>query len=374
MSNLEYKLNNLYDVIKPFNIKYSLPSEVSTLINSYIQFEFDIELDDFKYLILNSKNIKFGFKNQNDKSDIRVIEADNLICYLDMTKYHERDQPTFAEDMLMTLLPKSKLESLHITCYHVEWEIYDKFHGIPTTLKKLQVPHFFSLDLYKYKKQLNNLEVLIEGQCRENVTLENWQEYVRELYYNCDNDVRYITLLNKIRVLVPTEDEDENDDDERYYCEESGCYCELIDDENNEYGANEDNVENDAEYDGYGDYEYYCNVCKEYFNTDIHKYHDTDLVIGDNDLIKQIDLHVSINNDLTGTARIGNSMIVMRLFKNFTQSKFYSLTDLDLLKNVLVTLKKKLIEILELEAYDAKYKKLACAYKQIADKISLKID
>jgi hypothetical protein len=51
MSNLENKLNKFYNVIHQINIKYSLPYEVTSLINSYNQYESNIDLNDFKYNI-----------------------------------------------------------------------------------------------------------------------------------------------------------------------------------------------------------------------------------------------------------------------------------------------------------------------------------
>lgn len=364
MSNLENKLNNLYDVIKQINIKYSLPYDVTNLINNYTEYKFDIKLNDFKYLILNSKHMKFGFENQDDHLNVKVVEIDNLKCYLDMSKYHERDQPVFAEDMLMALLPKSKLESLHITYYHAEWEFYSKFHGIPTTLKKLRVPHFYGMNLYKYKKQLNTLEELIEGHYGNNITLENWKEYHREKYYYCDNDVYYITILNKIRVLRPIYNDDD-DNDNRYYSCESGCYLELIDDENNEYGANNNKLGIQDEND---EYENYCEICDEYFNHDIHQYHDTDLVDTEYDMTEQLKLHLSLNENLEEEARYENVMIVLRLFKNFMQQRIKSSTDSNSPKNFVATLTQKLDEVLESEIYSAKNKMLACAYAKIAEK------
>lgn len=378
MTKIVYKLNNLYNTIKYVGIKYSLTNDIIDLIFNNNEYEFDIDIKDFKYVILTSKNMIYGHRDYCDRSDYRSVIVDNFTFYLDMKPFYEKNKPIKPENVLMTLLPKSKLESLHITYYHWEWDdIYNKFHGIPPTLKKFHVPHFFSMNFTKYKNILNTLEELIDDSSNKYLNHEDWYSSSLEdiqLYdgynhhsgKNSYHNTHYIIADNRVRVIrynynkyttegnfieddddieyYFSDNENENDKIKEYYCGHCKTYVDDI------------NIHN------------YCNICKECFNNDLHKYHNTKLVVTEYDLTQQIKLHMILNENLKKEAKYENVMIIIRLNKNYIQQKYNSLTDLNTLKSFVETFLRKIEEILESEIYSARNKILAYAYKKIAEK------
>lgn len=378
MVSIVNKLNRLYNTIKHVGIKYSLPNDIIELIFNNNKYEFDINIKDFRYIILTSRTMIYGHKEYNDQTKYRSVVVDNLTFYLDMKPHYKKNEPTKPENVLMTLLPKSKLENLYITYYHWEWNrIYVKFCGIPPTLKKFHVPHFFGMNFTKYKHILNTLEELVDDLSYSYLNKNDWYSSNLEnikLYNGFNNsggknsyrNTHYIIADNKVRVIryhynkytnegnyiendnsieyYFSDDENENDKIKEYYC----SYCRIL--------VDDINIHN------------YCNVCKGCFNNDLHKYHNTKLVVTEYDLSQQINLHISLNENLETEARYGNIMIIIRLNKNLFQLIHNPLTDNNTLKCFVETFIKKLEEILESKIYSGKNKMLAYTYKKIAEK------
>ena len=114
----------------------------------------------------------------------------------------------------MSLLPNSKLEELIIEGYSQYAAIFEDFIGIPKSLKKLQAPHFYTMDIETYKYQLDNLTILIDDLCNKKI-LNDWQSgnlgsipwYRSSSIYN----LCYYIADNKINIIKDTDSHIEYD-------------------------------------------------------------------------------------------------------------------------------------------------------------------